>query len=117
MKLRSHEILSTHITTKPMSNKPSSRLKKLFHGKNLFKKKFIVIANNYANLSPNLKDKPSAAQLYYSLQKYMTSPQFDPKFNVDFNVVEDLFKTPSKQQFETFTKDSPDELKPKPKDN
>ncbi|UJR28119.1 hypothetical protein I4U23_009375 [Adineta vaga] len=39
MKLRSHEILSTHITTKPMSNKPSSRLKKLFHGKNLFKRK------------------------------------------------------------------------------
>jgi len=37
MKLRSHEILTN---TKPnLSVKPSSRLKKLFQGKNLFKKK------------------------------------------------------------------------------
>ncbi|CAF0962672.1 unnamed protein product [Adineta ricciae] len=39
MKLRSHEILSTRINTKSIPNKPSSRLRKLFHGKNLFKKK------------------------------------------------------------------------------
>ncbi|WP_225871024.1 exo-beta-1,4-galactosidase [Pedobacter frigiditerrae] len=70
-----------------------------------------------ANLSSDLKGMPSAQQLYYSLQKYMVSDQFNPKFNVDFNVVKDIFETPSKQKFETFTKDSPDELKPKPNSN
>ena len=70
-----------------------------------------------ANLSADLKDLPSAQQLYYSLQKYMNSAQFNPKNEVDFAVVEDIFKTPSKQQFETFTKDAPDELKTKQKTN
>ncbi|RZL46493.1 MAG: beta-glucuronidase [Pedobacter sp.] len=70
-----------------------------------------------ANLSADLKDLPSAKQLYYSLQKYMNSTNFNPKNEVDFAVIEDVFKTPSKQQFETFTKDSPDELKPKQKTN
>ncbi len=70
-----------------------------------------------ANLSSDLKGMPSAQQLYYSLQKYMTSAQFNPKFEVDFTTIKDIFETPSKQQFETFTKDSPDELKPKPKTN
>jgi hypothetical protein len=70
-----------------------------------------------ANLSSDLKGMPSAQQLYYSLQKYMVSDQFNPKFSIDFNVVKDIFETPSKQKFETFTKDSPDELKPKPNSN
>lgn len=70
-----------------------------------------------ANLSSDLKDMPSAQQLYYSLQKYMVSDQFNPEFSVDFNVVKDIFETPSRQKFETFTKDSPDELKPKPNSN
>jgi hypothetical protein len=43
MKLRSHEILSN---SKPiLSTKPSSRLKKLFQGKNIFKKKFPSTTN------------------------------------------------------------------------
>lgn len=70
-----------------------------------------------ADLSAHQNGKPAASQLFYSLQKYMESPQFNPKFKVDFSVIDDIFKTPSRQQFETFTKDSPDELKPKPKDN
>ncbi|UKT64207.1 exo-beta-1,4-galactosidase [Pedobacter mucosus] len=69
-----------------------------------------------ANLSPDLTGSPSAKQLYYSLQQYMLSNKFNPKFAVDFNTVKDIFETPSKEQFNTFTKDSPDELKPKPKD-
>ncbi|TKC10464.1 beta-glucuronidase [Pedobacter polaris] len=68
-----------------------------------------------ANLSPDLKEMPSAQQLYYSLQKYMASDQFNPKFEVDFSTIKDIFETPSKQQFETFTKDAPDELKTKQK--
>ena len=70
-----------------------------------------------ADLSADLKAKPSAQQLYFSLQKYMESDKFNPKFEVDFDSINDLFKTPSKQQFDTFTKDSPDELKPKPNSN
>ncbi|TCD21749.1 beta-glucuronidase [Pedobacter psychrodurus] len=70
-----------------------------------------------ANLSPDLKDAPAAQQLYYSLQQYMISAQFNPKYEVAFNTVKDIFESPSKIQFDTFTKDSPDELKPKPKSN
>ncbi|MDQ1139321.1 hypothetical protein [Pedobacter agri] len=70
-----------------------------------------------ANLSPDLKDSPAAQQLYFSLQNYMISDQFNPKYQVAYNTVKDIFESPSKIQFDTFTKDSPDELKPKPKTN
>jgi hypothetical protein len=70
-----------------------------------------------ANLSPDLKEAPAAQQLYFSLQQYMMSDQFNPKYEVAFNTVKDIFESPSKIQFDTFTKDSPDELKPKPKSN
>jgi hypothetical protein len=70
-----------------------------------------------ANLSPDLKDTPAAQQLYFSLQQYMMSAQFNPKYEVAFNTVKDIFESPSKIQFDTFTKDSPDELKVKPKTN
>lgn len=39
MKLRSHEILSTPMKSKSISNKTPSRFKKLFQGKNFFKRK------------------------------------------------------------------------------
>jgi hypothetical protein len=70
-----------------------------------------------ANLSPDLKEAPAAQQLYFSLQHYMMSDQFNPKYEVAFNTVKDILESPSKIQFDTFTKDSPDELKPKPKSN
>ncbi|MFD2580922.1 sugar-binding domain-containing protein [Pedobacter vanadiisoli] len=70
-----------------------------------------------ANLSPDLKDMPAAQQLYFSLQQYMMSDGFNPKYEVAFNTVKDIFESPSKIQFDTFTKDSPDELKPKSKTN
>ncbi|RLJ72809.1 exo-beta-1,4-galactosidase [Pedobacter alluvionis] len=70
-----------------------------------------------ANLSPDLKDTPASQQLYFSLQQYMMSDQFNPKYEVAFNTVKDIFESPSKIQFDTFTKDSPDELKPKPNSN
>lgn len=67
-----------------------------------------------ANLSPDLGvNQPAARQLFYSLQRYMQSDKFEPKFTVDINTIDDLFKTGSKQVFDTYTKDSPDELKPK----
>ncbi|OWK70960.1 sugar-binding domain-containing protein [Pedobacter sp. AJM] len=70
-----------------------------------------------ANLSPDLKDVPAAQQLYFSLQQYMMSDKFNPKYEVAFEKVKDIFESPSKIQFDTFTKDSPDELKPKSKTN
>ncbi|TCD05625.1 beta-glucuronidase [Pedobacter frigidisoli] len=70
-----------------------------------------------ANLSPDLKNSPASEQLYFSLQQYMMSEKFNPKYEVAFNTVKDIVESPSKIQFDTFTKDSPDELKPKPKSN
>lgn len=70
-----------------------------------------------ANLGPGLTGMPAAQQLYYSLQQYMGSDKFNPKFDVALSTVQDILETPSKLQFETFTKDSPDELKVKSKTN
>ena len=47
----------------------------------------------------------------------MQSDKFAPKFSVDYGVVKDLFETGSKERFDTYTKDSPDELKPKASEN
>lgn len=67
-----------------------------------------------ANLSPDLAaNEPVARQLFFSLQRYMHSAAFQPKATIDFNILDDLFRTGSKQVFDTYTKDSPDELKPK----
>lgn len=65
-----------------------------------------------ADLRKDADDRPAAKQLFYSLQKYMTSDKFNPAHEVDFSVIEDVFRSPSRQQFNTYTKDSPDELKP-----
>ena len=69
-----------------------------------------------ANLAP-LGDaaRPAARQLYYSLLRYAQSDKFQPTTAVDLAVVKDLFETPSREQFSTFTKNSPDELKPQRK--
>lgn len=75
------------------------------------KGKLIVSA---ADLSADGNHGPAASQLYRSLLSYMSSEAFNPAFNVDINLVRDLFKTGSKIVFDTHTKDSPDELKPKP---
>lgn len=68
-----------------------------------------------ADLSPNLINKPAAKQLFASIINYMQSNKFEPIETVDIKLVKDLMQTPSKEQFSTFTKDSPDELKPKVK--
>ncbi|WP_311950332.1 exo-beta-1,4-galactosidase [Mucilaginibacter terrae] len=76
-----------------------------------------------AGLGPALgDDKPAARQLFNSLMQYMASDKFNPTGEVSFDVVKDILVSPTKYQFNTFTKDSPDELKPnsnqnKPKSN
>ena len=70
-----------------------------------------------ANLSPDLENKPAAKQLFLSLQKYMESDAFNPKNSLSFELIQDIFVSPSKEQFKTYTKDSPDELKPNSNQN
>lgn len=53
-----------------------------------------------------------ARQLLYSLQQYMTSAAFSPNDEVDLKVLRDLLVSPSKERWDSFTKDTPDELKP-----
>lgn len=70
-----------------------------------------------ADLSPDLTNKPAAKQLFLSLQNYMNSDAFNPKNSLSFDVIQDIFVSPSKEQFKTYTKDSPDELKPNSNQN
>lgn len=57
--------------------------------------------------------QPAAKQLYYSLIQYMQSNNFKPQQTINIQLIQDLLTQPSKYVFDAFTKDSPDELKPK----
>ena len=57
-------------------------------------------------------DRPASKALFHSLQNYMASDKFNPQEQVSFEVIKDVFVNPSRDQFKTYTKDSPDELKP-----
>lgn len=81
---------------------------------NVGKGKIIVTSSD---LSPEVQNKPAAKQLFLSIQKYMDSDEFNPKNSLSFDVINDLFISPSKETFNTYTKDSPDELKPNSNQN
>jgi hypothetical protein len=66
-----------------------------------------------ANLSSNLNSRPAARQLLYSLTKYMESKDFKPKARVDLEVIQNLFKKQISQSFNTYSHETPDELKPR----
>jgi hypothetical protein len=66
-----------------------------------------------ADLVTDTINRIAARQLMYSIEQYMRSSDFDPKDAVALPVVKDIFQTPSKERWDSFTKDSPDELKPK----
>lgn len=70
-----------------------------------------------ANLGPDVQNKEASTQLYYSLLKYMNSQDFEPKNSLSLDVIQDVFVNPSKEIFDTYTKDSPDELKPNSNQN
>jgi len=70
-----------------------------------------------ADLRDDLVDRPAAKQLFYSIQKYMSSDKFNPEEEVNLQVVEDVFLHPSKETVNMYTKDSPDELKPNSNQN
>ena len=65
-----------------------------------------------ADLVSDTAHRVAARQLFYSLQQYMLSDKFNPKYAVDINVVRDLFVYPSKERWDSYTKATPDELKP-----
>lgn len=54
----------------------------------------------------------AARQLFYSLKKYMLSPKFNPTDVITVKMVKDLFTVPSKDVWDSFTKGTPDELRP-----
>lgn len=64
-----------------------------------------------ADIATNSPDA-STRQLSRSLWNYVLSFNFNPKDSVDIEVIKDLFKSPSKETWDSYTKDSPDELKP-----
>ncbi len=66
-----------------------------------------------ADLVSDTANRIAARQLFYSIQQYMLSDKFNPEYAVDVAVIKDLFISPSREQWDSFTKDSPDELKPK----
>ena len=65
-----------------------------------------------ADLVSDTADRHAARQLFYSLRKYMLSSRFNPKDRVALSVARDIFISPSKEQWDSHTKATPDELKP-----
>ncbi|HEX6431903.1 MAG TPA: beta-glucuronidase [Niastella sp.] len=61
----------------------------------------------------DLYDRPAAAQLLRSLEVYIHSNSFNPATTVDLSAVQALFTQPSRDTWNGYTTDSPDELKPK----
>ena len=65
-----------------------------------------------ADLTSDLENRHAARQLYYSIRKYMASDDFKPEDKLDLALLKDIFQTPSRETWDSYTKDSPDELKP-----
>lgn len=65
-----------------------------------------------ADLSFGPEERIVARQLMYSLNRYMVSGNFNPKYQVSLPVLKDLFVTPSKLIWDSYTNATPDELKP-----
>ena len=70
-----------------------------------------------ADLFTDTAHRVVARQLLYSLQQYMGSSKFNPTQKVDIKVLRDLFISPSKETWDSFTKANPDELKPQVQKN
>jgi hypothetical protein len=68
-----------------------------------------------ADLQSNISERPAAKQLLFSLTKYMLSDQFNPKYNVEYATVAELFEKKERAGINFYTKQSTDDLKPKTK--
>lgn len=68
-----------------------------------------------ADLQSNINERPAARQLFFSLTKYMLSDQFNPKYIIEFSIIEELFENKERAGINFHTKQSTDNLKPKVK--
>lgn len=64
------------------------------------------------DLKTDTADRPVARQLLYSIRKYMGSPEFEPQFNVDPQVIRSLFRPAGDEPFDAHTASTTDELVP-----
>jgi hypothetical protein len=64
------------------------------------------------DITRNLDRRPVARQLRYSILRYMASDDFKPAIRVAPEVIQHLFEREA-PRVDMFTKESPDELKPK----
>ena len=64
------------------------------------------------DITHRLESRPVARQLRHSILRYMQSPEFNPKTTVTIDVIRHLFEQEA-PAINMYTKDSPDELKPK----
>jgi hypothetical protein len=64
------------------------------------------------DITSNLRNRLVARQLRKSIINYMKSNDFKPTITLDESVIRNLYEKEA-QKVDMFTKDSPDELKPK----
>lgn len=86
------------------------RLASVFEAK-VGKGKIIVSSLNIPSDTTTIN--PAGRQLLYSLEKYMLSGKFDPKYQINISLIEGLLTEPSKYIFQSYSNQSPDELRPK----
>lgn len=66
-----------------------------------------------AALNDQSENRPASRQMRYALEKYASSNRFNPAVDVEISVIEELFEVKERMEINLYTKDSPDELKPK----
>ena len=64
------------------------------------------------DIKRDLDRRPVARQLRYSIMRYMSSADFNPVISIKPKVIQHLFECEA-PRVDMFTKESPDELKPK----
>jgi hypothetical protein len=64
------------------------------------------------DISRNLDKRPVARQMRKAILEYMNGSDFNPQLSIDNQLITNLFEKEA-PKVDMFTKDSPDELKPK----
>ncbi|MBN2699398.1 MAG: beta-glucuronidase [Bacteroidales bacterium] len=60
----------------------------------------------------NMENRPAARQLLFSIEKYINSDTFNPAYEVNIGTILNLMKEPDAGSFKTYTRESPEDLKP-----
>jgi hypothetical protein len=68
-----------------------------------------------ADISRDLEHRPPAAQMRYSLIRYMQSGDFHPSSAVSIDAIRQLLNDTQSAGHNTYSKETPDELRPKSK--